>query len=62
MKTSVRTKTRLGQIVQEGRFRGGKAPYGYHLIKKGRIGKKNKELYDIEIDPEEAPAINSGNI
>ena len=57
LKTSIRTKTRLGQIVQEGRFRGGSAPYGYRLVKKGRMGKKNKELYDIEINPEEAPAI-----
>lgn len=57
LKTSVRTKTRLGQIVQEGRFRGGCAPYGYQLVKRGRIGKKNRELYDIEINPEEAVAI-----
>ena len=57
LKTSIRTKTRLGQIVQEGRFRGGRAPYGYRLVKKGRTGKKNKELYDIEIDPEEAATI-----
>lgn len=54
LKTSIRTKTRLAQIVQEGRFRGGKAPYGYQLVKKGRLGKKNKELYDIEINPLEA--------
>lgn len=54
LKTSIRTKTRLGQIVQEGRFRGGMAPYGYQLVKKGRIGKKNRELYDIEINPLEA--------
>ncbi|MCI9671264.1 MAG: recombinase family protein [Lawsonibacter sp.] len=57
IKTSVRTKTRLGQIVQEGRFRGGMAPYGYRLVKKGRLGKKNKELYDIEINPDEADTI-----
>lgn len=57
LKTSIRTKTRLGQIVQEGRFRGGAAPYGYRLVKKGRIGKKNKELFDIEVNPDEAPAI-----
>ena len=57
IKTSVRTKTRLGQIVQEGRFRGGMAPYGYQLVKKGRLGKKNKELYDIEINPDEAETI-----
>lgn len=57
LKTSVRTKTRLGQIVQEGRFRGGKAPYGYKLVKNGRRGKKNRELYDIEVDPVEAAVV-----
>ena len=57
LKTSIRTKTRLGQIVQEGRFRGGCAPYGYQLIKKGRIGKKNRELYDIEINRDEAAGV-----
>ena len=57
LKTSIRTKTRLGQIVQEGRFRGGTPAYGFRLVKKGRIGKKNRELYDIEINPEEAPAV-----
>ena len=57
LKTSIRTKTRLGQIVQEGKFRGGTAPYGYQLVKHGRVGKKNKELYDIEINPVEAPTV-----
>ena len=57
LKTSIRTKTRLGQIVQEGRFRGGTPAYGYQLVKKGRTGKKNRELYDIEINPDEAPAV-----
>lgn len=56
LKTSIRTKTRLGQIVQEGRFRGGTPAYGFRLVKKGRLGKKNRELYDIEINPEEAIA------
>lgn len=57
LKTSVRTKTRLGQIVQEGRFRGGCAPYGYQLVKRGRLGKKNRALYDIETNPDEAVAV-----
>ena len=57
LKTSIRTKTRLGQIVQEGRFRGGVPAYGFQLVKKGRTGKKNRELYDIEINPDEAPAV-----
>lgn len=57
LKTSIRTKTRLGQIVQEGHFRGGSAPYGYKLVKNGRLGKKNRELYDIEINPNEVKVI-----
>lgn len=57
IKTSIRTKTRLGQIVMEGRFRGGYAPYGYQLVKKGRMGKKNRELFDIEVNPMEAAAV-----
>ncbi|MCI8811339.1 MAG: recombinase family protein [Oscillibacter sp.] len=57
LKTSIRTKTRLGQIVQEGHHKGGTPAYGYQLVKKGRIGKKNRELYDIEISPEESPTI-----
>ena len=32
IKTSTRTKTRLEQIVREGRFRGGVCPYGYAFI------------------------------
>lgn len=54
IKTSIRTKTQLGQIVQEGKFRGGACPYGYSLIKRGRTGKKGRELYEIERNPEEA--------
>ncbi len=57
IKTSVRTKTRMAQIVQEGLYRGGTPAYGYKLVKNGRIGKKNRELYDIEIHVEEADAI-----
>ena len=56
-KTSIRVKTRMGQIVQEGRFRGGIVPYGYRIVKKGRIGKRNRELYDLEIDPEEGEIV-----
>jgi len=57
IKTSIRTKTRLAQIVQEGRFRGGSAPYGYKLVKNGRTGKKNRELYGIAVEPTEAVTV-----
>ncbi|HWS41785.1 MAG TPA: recombinase family protein [Pseudoflavonifractor sp.] len=56
-KTSIRTKTRLGQIVQEGRFRGGTPPYGYRLEKQGRINKKNHEVNEILVDEGEAALV-----
>jgi len=57
IKTSVRTKTRMGQLVREGHFRGGTVPYGYRLIKKGRLNKKMQEVNDIEVNPEEAEIV-----
>lgn len=57
IKTSMRTKTRLSQIVQEGRFRGGTAPYGYRLEKQGRFNKKNHELYEIMVDEDESAVV-----
>ncbi len=56
-KTSMRTKTRLGQIVQEGCFRGDVAPYGYQLQKQGRMNKRNHELYEIMIDEDEVAVV-----
>jgi len=56
-KTSVRTKTRLGQIVQEGCFRGGGVPFGYRLEKRGRINKNNHEVNEIVIDEQEAAIV-----
>ena len=49
LKTSVRTKTCLSQIVQEGRFRG--------LEKQGRFNKKNHEVNEILIDSDEAAVV-----
>ncbi|MDR0520190.1 MAG: recombinase family protein [Clostridiales Family XIII bacterium] len=56
-KTSIRTKERLSQIVQEGRFRGGVAPFGYRLVKRGRVNKRGHELYEIEIDEQESAVV-----
>ena len=57
IKTSIRVKTRMAQIVREGRYRGGPVPFGYRLEKDGRMGKKNRELFDIKINPEEGQII-----
>lgn len=56
-KTSIRTKTRLGQIVQEGYFRGGTVPYGYRLEKQGRFNKRNHEVNEIVVDEAEAEIV-----
>jgi DNA invertase Pin-like site-specific DNA recombinase len=57
IKTSIRTKTRMGQIVQEGHFKGGGAPYGYRLERLGRVNKKGHEVYDLVIDEAEAAVV-----
>lgn len=57
IKTSIRTKSRMEQIVLEGRFKGGVAPYGYRLVHKGRLNKKGRPVYDIEIDDYEASIV-----
>jgi len=57
IKTSIRTKTRLGQIVQEGRFRGGTVPYGYRIERQGRINKKNHEVYELLVDDYEGSIV-----
>lgn len=56
-KTSIRTKTALGQMVQEGRFRGGSAPYGYRLTPSGIFNKRKHEVYKLEIDEDEARVV-----
>lgn len=57
IKTSIRTKTRLGQIVQEGHFRGGPVPYGYRLEKQGRLNRLGNETNEILIDEQEAEVV-----
>jgi len=56
-KTSIRTKTSLGQMVEEGHFKGGIAAFGYDLVKSGRVNKKKHELYDLQINEDEASVV-----
>ena len=53
-KTSMRIKTRMQQLVTEGCYTGGVTPFGYKLIKKGRVNKKGTECYDLAIEETEA--------
>ena len=56
-KTSIRTSTRMGQIVESGYYTGGTCPYGYKLVRQGRTNKRGYDLYDLVINEEEAPLV-----
>ncbi len=56
-KTSIRVKTRLGQMTEEGLYTGGKYAYGYQLVASGRKNKKGHEMRDLAIEPEEAEVV-----
>ncbi len=57
IKTSVRTKTRMEQLTQEGHFTGGCIPFGYRLEHKGRTNKRNQNVGNLVIDPDEAEIV-----
>lgn len=56
-KTSIRTKTGLGQLVEDGHFKGGTPPFGYDLIKGDRINKRKHHTHDLIINPLEADIV-----
>ena len=56
-KTSIRTKTALGQLVEDGGFKGGLAPYGYDLVKSGRFNKRKHEVYELVVNEAEAAVV-----
>ena len=57
IKTSMRVKTRLGQLTEAGHYTGGSYPYGYRIERTGRLNKKNREVYDLVIDEQEAEIV-----
>ena len=56
-KTSIRTKTALGQLVEDGGFKGGVAPYGYDLVKSGHVNKRKHEVYELALNETEAAVV-----
>ncbi len=57
IKTSVRTRTRMEQLTEEGHYTGGIVAFGYRRVKHGRVNKRNQEVYDLEIDEHEAAIV-----
>ena len=56
-KTSIRTRTSLGQMVEEGHYKGGNAALGYELVKSGRLNKRKHELYDLKVKEDDAAIV-----
>ena len=57
VKTSIRTTNSLKILTEQGFFTGGICPYGYKLVKSGRVNKKKQEVSDLAIDEEEAQVV-----
>ena len=56
-KTSIRVKTKLEQMTEEGLYTGGAVPFGYTLVYNGRKNKKGQEMRDFAIEPHEAELV-----
>lgn len=56
-KTSIRTANSLHILNEQGYFTGRVCPYGYKLVKSGRMNKRRQEVHDLAICEEEANVI-----
>lgn len=54
VKTSIRVKTVMKQLTEEGIYHGGVTPFGYRTVDIGRKNKKGQPVRDLEIDPKES--------
>ena len=57
IKTSIRTRTRMEQLTEEGHYTGGIVAFGYKRVQKGRVNKKNQAVCDLEINEDEAAIV-----
>lgn len=55
--TGMRVKDTAQKLVQQGKFMGGSAPYGYELVLSGAISKHGRALHTLKIIPEQAEVV-----
>lgn len=55
--TGQRVKDTAQKLVKQGKFMGGKAPYGYELVLSGEISKHGRALHKLKIIPEQAEVV-----
>lgn len=56
-KTSIRTANSLHILNEQGYFTGRICPYGYELVKSGRMNKRKQEVHDLAIREDEAAVV-----
>ena len=56
-KTGMRVHDTMVEMVKEGKFVGGKAPYGYKLVLSGEISNHGRALHKLLIVPEQAEIV-----
>lgn len=56
-KTSIRTANSLHILNEQGFFTGRICPYGYELVKSGRMNKRKHEVHDLAICEDEAAVV-----
>jgi hypothetical protein len=57
MKTAMRVADAGETSVRQGKWRGGRPPYGYRSVSRGTLNYKGKPIFDVEIDPEQAEVV-----
>lgn len=55
--TGMRVKDTAQKLVQQGKFMGGKAPYGYELVLSGELSKHGRALHHLRIISEQAEVV-----
>lgn len=55
--TGMRVKDTAQKLVQQGKFMGGSAPYGYELVLSGELSKHGRALHTLKIIPEQAEVV-----
>ena len=57
IKIALRVRTRLRQMVEEGKYTGGTNPFGYKLVPSGEVNKYGRVLKKMEVEPNEADIV-----
>lgn len=55
--TGQRVKDTAQKLIKQGKFMGGKAPYGYRLVLSGELSKHGRALHKLQIVPEEIEVV-----